>query len=622
MPLKQLAPAPRPEAWTKRTIPDSDPMPWEGLRVATKINPLDKLVVNCAVNIGRVARDLEQRLGPSKQHAAIIRALHDGDMHQVIGFRYQPGEDLPSAITEVHITHTKYRDHIHSMSQKCELTKKAILCKANFKDIRAWTAYFAVDKDEHVMRAIGDCRAANALFNKPPPTPLLSTDTLIRLLLYFDSPWFAEADLRHWFWQISLSGTDRSFFGISHKGDTYTFQALPMGFSWAPFIAQIISRQIAERNSPFVITEGNGFLHLKNRAGETVAFICIYYDNFLVIAKSEEIRNKVHDVLIKNALYYNAVWKQVPINPADPKSEKVVFRLTHEACTFLGADFQTGNGKVQWRHVQKNMQRWKSRTASPTSTLREVQGICGVIVWNMTMRNWKRREIRDTLKIMSRAASQAYTQRGSITASLSLGEVDTLNNTIKDVLQNEWESATRDPVYSQELIFAVDSSSKARGIVLMNDNQPHEILRSKSWSPNDAQRDIWEKELMTALEALEEFIPETLTNAIVWLLEDNSTATAALPCEVCECDELNDRMAILPALRRRGICIVPVQVASNDEPADVPSRLKDESDPEFAPRCSRAMHIINAQRTMFKEILKDRVSNPTRRLRMDNRNAE
>lgn len=147
------------------------------------------------------------------------------------------------------------------------------------------------------------------------------------------------------------------------------------------------------------------------------------------------------------------------------------------------------------------------------------------------------------------------------------------------------------------------------------DSTEHDILVSKEWGPNEVPLDIWEKELMTALEALEEHVPSDIQDTIIWLLEDNTTTTH----EICEVPTLHKRLGIIESLRIRNNVVIPIQTPSLDEPADEPSRLAGKEAPDFAPRSERAMKLLNTHRSIFDRVMKEAVHNAPKRMRMEHK---
>ena len=106
---------------------------------------------------------------------------------------------------------------------------------------------FTVPKKNGTLRLIQDGRHLNRWFDKPPTMNLPRIHDVIDLLM--KNEYFAQCDAKSFFYQIPLHESIRKYFGTILGGgrgelDYTVMTKLPMGFSWAPCIAQRISNVI------------------------------------------------------------------------------------------------------------------------------------------------------------------------------------------------------------------------------------------------------------------------------------------------------------------------------------------------------------------------------------------
>jgi hypothetical protein len=101
------------------------------------------------------------------------------------------------------------------------------------------TRFMSVPKGDDSRRAIFDCRRINERAGPPPALRLIGKEEIFLLTSFFSEPWFAEADFRHWFFQLALSQVVRNAFTFRHGRER--LRCWPMGFSWSPVVAQAVT---------------------------------------------------------------------------------------------------------------------------------------------------------------------------------------------------------------------------------------------------------------------------------------------------------------------------------------------------------------------------------------------
>ena len=126
---------------------------------------------------------------------------------------------------------------------------------------------FTVPKKDETLRLIQDGRHLNRWFDRPPQMNLPRIHEVIDTLMR--NEYFAQCDAKSWFYQIPLCKDIQRYFGVVLGGGRgvlqyAVMQKIPMGFSWAPCIAQRISN---------VLVRGIGLA---------------WVDNYLIVGKTEE----------------------------------------------------------------------------------------------------------------------------------------------------------------------------------------------------------------------------------------------------------------------------------------------------------------------------------------------
>eukprot|EP01060_Flectonema_neradi_P027883 TRINITY_DN3752_c0_g1_i1.p1 TRINITY_DN3752_c0_g1~~TRINITY_DN3752_c0_g1_i1.p1 ORF type:complete len:848 (+),score=32.91 TRINITY_DN3752_c0_g1_i1:2262-4805(+) len=119
------------------------------------------------------------------------------------------------------------------------LEKWNIITKCNHVEVVL--PLFTVPKSNGLLRPVVDGRKLNVLQEKPPSMKLPTIQEVITFIT--KNRWFMQYDGRSWFYQFEIHPEIRGFFGLHLAGPRGDFQryclnVLPMGWSYAPSIAQ------------------------------------------------------------------------------------------------------------------------------------------------------------------------------------------------------------------------------------------------------------------------------------------------------------------------------------------------------------------------------------------------
>lgn len=157
-------------------------------------------------------------------------------------------------------TAKKWTDHMTQLTSAEGQSALVEIIVGHFNTVvRGWSRYFAVPKTETEARAILNAKEINSWFHRPFSINLCDPPSSVRNMLRMLGPereklreegkedkiWVVSLDWRHWFHQIGTGEFLRSFFGLSMESEgnpdvIMRWLNLPMGWSWAPRIAQCL----------------------------------------------------------------------------------------------------------------------------------------------------------------------------------------------------------------------------------------------------------------------------------------------------------------------------------------------------------------------------------------------
>jgi len=533
-------------------------------------------------------------------------------------------------------------------------TKKAVFrmvhMNANTRKVthRSFARFYLVPKGETFTedgkeatlgRMILSCRRVNTQFAKPPKVTLPSIGDLFGMVNKFERPFFVVLDYRHYFFQIPLPGevsaeSPASFFSIKTKtGQIWEMEVLPMGFSWSPFIAQNISMGLLyEARSVWAARRGlsaqpppkeavEAIIEVKNGAGECVAMMTTWYDNVIITAIDEATREGLCDalydvlqranVVVKDSLedqirrlsVDKAGTKRVP-DPSEmpqrtPESKWDGWTRREGAVEYIGIHMQRRQEDVGWRHVTKNVDKWKvalSNAKRESSTARDIASFIGIIMWDLTVSGEPKGVRGGTLRTMGTIGAKMQNQPYEQWDKPMMLSVVEWNNIIEEMQglcdrsesptlnsRTKWDASTAKNV----VYIAVDSSERAAGAIKLTPEggEPIEVQHHGAsrhgqwhWSAEERSRSINWKETTTAIMAIYKVIADleaagkNLHESVIVIGEDNATAISSLQHFFYASDPqlCGTLLKLLEDLK--GARLMTKYVQSAEMPADDPSR--------------------------------------------------
>jgi hypothetical protein len=152
------------------------------------------------------------------------------------------------------------------------LVEWSVVRQIPLSDILCVTNYFTVDKKDGSLRLVVDGRKVNAIMRRPPKMPLPEIHTVVDYIMSHKLA--MTVDGKSYFYQVPISEEVGRMF-CANLADargpfaTVAMQRLPMGWSYAPLIAQKISNTL-----------------LTGKDGRRLGYAWI--DNFIFAGDSEE----------------------------------------------------------------------------------------------------------------------------------------------------------------------------------------------------------------------------------------------------------------------------------------------------------------------------------------------
>lgn len=151
-----------------------------------------------------------------------------------------------------------------------ELIASDMLVPIARRRVREVIGMFKVPKSDEVARLIGNAIPVNKRQRAPPPVDLPSPIDIVHRAARFR--FFAQVDLRHFFYQFGLGELVRAFFCIRRRGGPpLAFTRMPMGWTWAMYVAQRVAEALA-----------NAVQRVMTRCGHTIC-IRAYVDGLILM---------------------------------------------------------------------------------------------------------------------------------------------------------------------------------------------------------------------------------------------------------------------------------------------------------------------------------------------------
>lgn len=126
--------------------------------------------------------------------------------------------------------------------------------------------HFTVGKHDGSLRFIFDGKTVNLVAPPPPKFRLDGVRVCKGRARHFS--WAAKLDIRHCFYHVPLHPSIRKFFSMRLKDGYWSFNCLPMGFSWSPYIVARMLRETLSSVASIVTFYADDIVVWGNSEGE------------------------------------------------------------------------------------------------------------------------------------------------------------------------------------------------------------------------------------------------------------------------------------------------------------------------------------------------------------------
>jgi len=400
---------------------------------------------------------------------------------------------------------------------------------------------FTTPKKDDTLRLILDCRPLNEVFERPPEMCLPKIHEFIDEILAHE--YASQADGKSYFYQFSLHPEVAAYFGsrvTSGRGlFHYTrFLCLPMGFSWAPAIAQRASN---------VLVRDCG--------------LC-WVDNFVVLGMTSEHFLARRNLFLQRVQDVNLELDDTTLSPSN--------RIE---CLGIDLDLAEKRYRLSPSWVDKVVLR--SCPIQLTTTIRGLYEICGTLIWRWHVMRQPLCSIPEVMRCLGDAA-RLVIKNGDwdepfVVSELVRRELECAFTVLRE---NPWQSAIVPQTGEKVDMWSDASQEKCVFLLLQGDA----ILDSRRWEP-PANQHIFLSELQAAVNGIVRAHERGHSNVTAYV--DNAPAAIALERRVYTNHLANITMQLLPDLQQ---CQVKVKwVSTKVQRADLYTRAMPKGSGNYVP---------------------------------------
>jgi hypothetical protein len=412
---------------------------------------------------------------------------------------------------------------------------------------------FGVLKDLLSLRAVWNGKGCNKGYHRPKGVNICDPPRVAHILsekFGRKKVYFVMCDFRHYFYQIPLVERISAFFGVMYRKKRpgkstesmwYRLAVVPMGWSWAPYIAQCIGWHVVthtpagKRN--FFKPEPNGSVGPPMfRETEGGGIVFLYYDNVHAYFSSAEEAKDFQERLRGNAALYHVECKYLDFYDLDMKP--TVYPNS------LGLDYTQVKVKdkrynLGWRQTQSKIDALPQIALAELISARDVARVAGRLFYRQLLFPVIPPGNGLLLQIISRAARhQAKAGWDTKNFQLSVGERAGLEALWTELKKNEFIFNVP-TTKSSRVWLASDASGKRFGYVRYKNLRSHDLPEKHpgidpDWTVSGefdeedlASAIIYVKEIYAATRAIIRGAQES-PGSVITIAVDNTAACYAI----------------------------------------------------------------------------------------------
>ena len=531
--------------------------------------PLDPINVACQADLSALGAQTKCRF---TKHAVDVCVKEEAFMLCVQGASH--GTRATTA--------AKWGPHLES------LEKMDVIEKCKLEDITFFGKYFAVPKDENFSRSIFNGKRLSEESTVPPSVNLLHISAILELAskLALDGKLsIIVGDIRHWFHQLFVPRCRKSYFGVECNGVFYRWKALPMGWSWSPYLSQCIAWGIIlfeeyNQETLFVYDRESPsppqFVKLIYK-GKYCGFVTLLYDNIAVFTTSGPLADKLVIRIRKNFERFNVTLKHLDLY--NPK-QLCVRDGTYDGPCHLGVQYalytKSRKSQLIWRHIESKTKKWEFMCGL-VQTPSAVAHTVGVILWDAVVRCEPLCKYSDIIAILRRVSRSTLPTRldwSTRNVTLEARELTQLNEAMMIPKNNTW--IHKQFLLDGDCLYIASDAATSTGWGFVVFTRASEVLHvtSQKWPSLTFSGNIFIQEVAAAVWAVKYVCQHYPTHKQLHILIDNVGAVHSMrkwySSNDIACDLLRQGFDTCSHWQ---ICLNVIAIQGCDNVADEPSRL-------------------------------------------------
>jgi hypothetical protein len=348
----------------------------------------------------------------------------------------------------------------------------------------------------------------------------------------------------------------------------------PQGYTWSPFVSQATAWSIIlqERDESIEIIptrerESTPRYACIYQKGIHVGFLTIWYDNFLVVASSEQARNDIASLIKRASDRCNASIK-----------ESI---MSHNEVTYGGIDFSINGG---WKHSKKNLwDPWPPSIAPSDLTARQLAHFLGIFARDWYVSGTPNQGTfafiqcaRNLGRRMAQSSSWDKPQQWNDHEVELWKEVQERYETIRTDDTVKFRTLKKASEIAPDFWAASDATPSLGAWVTWKNDEQLSITGRSVWrwdctiSSEAEDQMINILEIRAALSVINQWMAQDVADQTMVIAIDNTTAARAIRSGYYGWDPIVNLELVEMTLtaQTKNITIWPVWVPSEDQPAD------------------------------------------------------